>query len=132
MCAFLMDTNIWDYPKIQGQKNGGKQSKVVDPSLNKGHAFKSSLGSKQRADAPKKVSQKHHSSPLALPFHITKVILGEKKVNSNKKMGKSKELKPNGRAITVSALYKARCTEYPFGLMFRWADKLLIKILIYF
>lgn len=25
MCAFLMDTNISDYPKFQGQKNGGKQ-----------------------------------------------------------------------------------------------------------
>lgn len=68
------------------------QQKVVDPSLNKGHAFKSNLGSKQRADVLKKVSQNHCSSPLALSFHITKVIFGERKLTAIRKGVNQKSL----------------------------------------
>lgn len=104
--------HIQAYPKFQGQKNSRNQTKVVDPSLNKGRPFKSNLGCKQRADVLKKFL-----SPS--PSYITKLILEGKKVNSNKKRGKSRERKANGRAITVSVLYKATHTEHPFSLMLR-------------
>lgn len=98
-------------------------SQIEIKSLNKGHAFKRNLGSKQRVDALKKASQKHcsKSSCHSLPQHQSNF---GGKVNSHKKRGKPKKLKPNRRVNTVWASYKARCTECPFTLMFRWADKL--------